>query len=102
MRKHHPEFDSSKSVFHSLNLFQEENFSLTRYHLVTLLRSCLLYYVMSNLPQLREYTACTFWLESLKSKSTVDAYTIHLLLFCKFHNTDPDQLVQLNTGRLKT
>jgi integrase len=56
---------------------------------------------MSNLLQLREYDACTFWLESLKSKSTLIGYTIHLSLFCKFHNTDPDQLIQLNTGELK-
>jgi hypothetical protein len=47
-----------------------------------------------KLLQLREYDACTFWLESLKSKSTRDAYTIHLLLFCKFHNINPDQLIQ--------
>jgi integrase len=59
---------------------------------------------MSNLLQLREYDACTFWLESLKSKSTLDAYSIHLTLFCKFHNTNPDQLIQLNNsvGQLKT
>ncbi|MFZ0223851.1 MAG: hypothetical protein WAM42_19385 [Candidatus Nitrosopolaris sp.] len=51
---------------------------------------------MSNLLQLREYNACTFWLESLKTKSTLNAYTVHLSLFCKFHNTDPNQLIQLN------
>jgi integrase len=52
----------------------------------------------------REYDACTFWLESIKSKSTLYAYTIHLSLFCKFHNTDPDQLIQLSnsTAQLKT
>jgi integrase len=59
---------------------------------------------MSNLLQLREYDACTFWLESLKSKSTQDAYSIHLSLFCKFHNTNPDQLIQLSNfaAQLKT
>lgn len=59
---------------------------------------------MSNLLQLREYDACTLWLESLKSQSTLDAYTIRLSLFCKFHNTDPDQLIQLNNSaaQLKT
>jgi integrase len=52
----------------------------------------------------REYDACTFWLESLKSKSTLDTYSIHLSLFCKFHNTNPDQLIQLNNSgsQLKT
>ena len=57
---------------------------------------------MSNVLQLREYTACTLWLETIKSKSTLYAYTIHLSLFCKFHNTNPDQLIQLNIGQLKT
>ncbi len=59
---------------------------------------------MSNLLQLREYDTCTFWLESLKTKSTLNAYTVHLSLFCKFHNTDPDELIKLNNsaGQLKT
>jgi integrase len=59
---------------------------------------------MLNLLQLTEYDACTLWLESLKSKSTHDAYTIHLSLFCKFHNINPDQLIQLKSSvaQLKT
>ena len=59
---------------------------------------------MQNLLELREYGAYTFWLESLKSKSTLDAYIIHLSLFCKFHNTNPDQLIQLSNSaaQLKT
>jgi integrase len=56
---------------------------------------------MSNLLQLREYDACSFWLESLKSKSTLNAYTTHLSLFCKFHNTDPHELIH-NSAELKT
>jgi integrase len=59
---------------------------------------------MSTLLQFSEYDSCTFWLESIKSKSTLDAYTIHLSLFCKFHNVNPDQLIQLDnpTAQLKT
>ena len=59
---------------------------------------------MSKLLQLIEYDPCKLWLESLKTKSTMDAYTIHLSLFCKFHNTDPDQLIKLNDSvtQLKT
>src|SRR2546423_13673547 len=59
---------------------------------------------MSTVLQFSEYGSCTFWLESIKSKSTLDAYTIHLSLFCKFHNVNPDQLIQLNNsaGQLKT
>src|SRR5215813_2641015 len=56
---------------------------------------------MLNLLLLREYVACTLWLESLKSKSTLTAYTTHLSLFCKFHNIDPDQLIQLNVTQIK-
>jgi hypothetical protein len=54
--------------------------------------------------QLREYYACSLWLESLKTKSTLNAYTIHLSLFCKFHNITPDQLIQLSNcaEQLKT
>lgn len=59
---------------------------------------------MSILTQLREYDSCKFWLEGIKSKSTLNAYTIHLSLFCKFHNVNPDQLIQLSNspGQLKT
>jgi len=57
---------------------------------------------MSNLLQLREYDACLFWLESLKSKSTLNAYTTHLLLFCKFHNTDPHELIHSSAVELKS
>jgi integrase len=59
---------------------------------------------MSTLLQFTEYDSCTFWLESIKSKSTLDAYTIHLSLFCKFHNVNPDQLIRLDNsaGQLKT
>src|SRR5947209_7125703 len=59
---------------------------------------------MSTLLQLREHDACTLWLESIKSKSTLYAYIIHLSLYCKFHNVNPDQLIQLNNsaGQLKT
>jgi hypothetical protein len=57
---------------------------------------------VQNLLELREYGAYTFWSESLKSKSTRNAYTIHLSLFCNFHNINPDQLIHLNAAQLKT
>jgi hypothetical protein len=57
---------------------------------------------MVTIPFSTLINACTFWLESIKSNSALHAYTIHLSLFSKFHNTNPDQLVQLNTGQLKT
>src|SRR5437867_10219411 len=71
----------------------------------TLINSVSLHIIhMSTLLQLSEYESCTMWFESIRSKSTLDAYTIHLTLFCKFHNVNPDQLIQLNNsaGQLKT
>jgi integrase len=45
--------------------------------------------------------ACSLWLESFKSQSTKKSYKIHLLMFCKYHNTDPDSLVLLKTDQIK-
>ena len=45
--------------------------------------------------------ACAIWLESFKSQSTKKSYKIHLLMFCKYHNTDPDSLVQLKADQIK-
>ena len=43
------------------------------------------------------------WLESLRSKGTKKVYSIHLSLFCKFHNVTPDRLLEDNSmGKLKT
>ena len=51
---------------------------------------------------LQEYDSCMLWLESLKSKSTLEAYATHLLLFCRFLNVNPDQLIQMsNSAKLK-
>ena len=56
---------------------------------------------MMNFLQLREYDACMLWLESLKSKSTLNAYTTHLSLFCRSHNTDPDGLIHNSADKDK-
>jgi integrase len=44
------------------------------------------------------------WLESIRSKGTKKVYSIHLSLFCKFHNVTPDRLLELDNsvGKLKT
>ena len=54
--------------------------------------------------QIKRYNSCTLWLETIKSNTTKNTYSIHILLFCKFHNVDPDLLLQLNNseGQLKT
>jgi hypothetical protein len=59
---------------------------------------------MQILAELGRYNSCILWLESLKSKSTKNVYSIHLSLFCKFYNVTPDQLLELNNsmGQLKT
>ncbi len=59
---------------------------------------------MSALVQIKRFNSCTLWLETIKSNSTKNTYSIHISLFCKFHNVDPDLLLQLNNsdGQLKT
>jgi len=59
---------------------------------------------MSTLLRLQQYKSCKVWLQSFRSKSTINAYGIHLSLFCKFHRVTPDQLLQLHNseGQLKT
>ena len=82
---------------------------ITIYHRVTVpfsifIKTTFPYFSMSNLLELRKFNSCVLWLESLKSKSTLIAYSNHLSLFCKFHYVSPDQLVELNasTTQLKT
>jgi len=59
---------------------------------------------MLILSELQRYNSCAVWLESLRSKSTKYVYSIHLSLFCKFHNVTPDNLLELSNsvGQLKT
>ena len=45
--------------------------------------------------------SCQIWLEGYNSPYTKKAYKIHLSLFCKYHNTDPDSLVQLEIEQIK-
>jgi integrase len=52
--------------------------------------------------KIEDYKSCQIWLEGYNSPSTKKAYKIHLSLFCKYHNTDPDSLVQLKVEQIKT
>src|SRR5215831_15991864 len=54
-----------------------------------------------NSTTLDNIDACSLWLESFKSQSTKKSYKIHLLMFCKYHNTDPDSLVRLKIDQIK-
>jgi hypothetical protein len=47
------------------------------------------------------YKSCQLWLEEYNSPSTKKAYKIHLSLFSKYHNTDPDSLVQLKIEQIE-
>ncbi|HZD81935.1 MAG TPA: hypothetical protein VE076_03570, partial [Nitrososphaeraceae archaeon] len=47
--------------------------------------------------ELDSYNSCKIWLEGYNSQATKKAYKIHLSLFCKYHNIDPDSLIQLKT-----
>src|SRR5919197_1770539 len=51
---------------------------------------------------MENYKSCQIWLEGYNSPHTKKAYRIHLSLFCKYHNTDPDFLVQLKSEQIKT
>jgi integrase len=51
---------------------------------------------------IENYKSCQIWLEGHNSSSTKKAYKVHLSLFCKYHNIDPDSLVQLKIEQIKT
>jgi hypothetical protein len=55
-----------------------------------------------NSTTLDNMDACALWLESFKSHSTKKSYKIHLLMFCKYYNTDPDILVRLKADQIKS
>ena len=67
--------------------------------LLVVLSWCLLY--MNIATSLSLYESCTSWLEGLKSESTKKTYSVHVSLFCRFHHTNPDELVRLKPEELK-
>jgi integrase len=56
---------------------------------------------VANRLNIENYKACQIWLEGYNSPSTKMNYVIHLSLFCKYHNTDPDSLIQLKPEQIK-
>jgi hypothetical protein len=44
--------------------------------------------------ELESYNSCKIWLEGYNSQATKNTYKIHLSLFCKYHNINPDSLIQ--------
>jgi integrase len=53
-------------------------------------------------PNIEDYKSYQIWLEGYNSPSTKKAYKIHLSLFCRYHNTDPDSLVNLKLEQIKS
>jgi integrase len=51
--------------------------------------------------ELESYNSCKIWLEGYNSPATKNAYKIHLSRFCKYHNIDPDSLIQLKTEQIR-
>jgi hypothetical protein len=63
------------------------------YYLIRLLIAQTLQLYMQILSELQRYNSCSVWLEGLRSKSTKYVYSIHLSLFCKFHNVTPVRFI---------
>jgi integrase len=51
--------------------------------------------------ELESYNSCKIWLEGYNSQATKKLYRIHISLFCKYHNIDPDSLIQLKPDQIK-
>jgi integrase len=47
-------------------------------------------------------TSLETWLEGYNSPATTKTYKIHLLLFCKHYNINPDSLIQLKPEQIKS
>lgn len=67
--------------------------------LLVVLSWCLSY--MNIVSSLSLYESCKSWLDGLKTESTKKAYSVHVSLFCRFHHTNPDELVRLKPEELK-
>jgi hypothetical protein len=51
--------------------------------------------------ELEGYNSFKIWLEGYNSSATKKTYTIHLSLFCKHYNINPDSLIQLKSELIK-
>ena len=67
--------------------------------LLVVLSWCLSY--MNIATSLSLYESCKSWLDGMKTESTKKAYSVHVSLFCRFHHTNPDELVRLKPEELK-
>jgi integrase len=51
--------------------------------------------------ELDSSNSCKIWLEGYNSQATKKLYRIHLSLFCKYHNIDPDSLIQFKPEQIR-
>jgi hypothetical protein len=51
--------------------------------------------------ELESYNSCKIWLEGYNSQDT-KKYKIHLSLYCKYHNIDPDSLIQITPEQIRS
>jgi integrase len=56
---------------------------------------------MNVVTSVSRYESCKLWLDGLKSESTKTSYAVHLLLFCRFYHTNPDEIVKVRPSELK-
>jgi integrase len=51
--------------------------------------------------EFENYDSCKMWLEGYNSPATKNAYKNRLTLFCRYHNVNPDSLIQLKPEQIK-
>ena len=56
---------------------------------------------MNIITAVSQYESCKLWIDGFRSDSTKRAYSVHISLFCKFHNINPDELVKIKPDKLK-
>lgn len=52
--------------------------------------------------KLEKFNSCKTWLEGYNSPATKNTYKIHLSLFCRHHNINPDSLFHIKPEQIKT
>jgi hypothetical protein len=58
-------------------------------------------YTLDIIASVSRYESCKLWIDSVRSDSTKKSYGLHVLLFCRFYNTNPDELVKIKPNKLK-
>ncbi len=56
---------------------------------------------MSVASQIESHSSCLLWLETLRTDNTRKNFKLHISLFCRFANTDPDLLLALTDDQIK-